>query len=429
MRKIIAITALYLISLSSIAWAVDCPIPDTGQTGCYNDEEEITCPSPGQDFYGQDANYAPCNPHSYTKLDETGNNLSDAATNWVMVRDNVTGLIWEVKTDDDSVRDRDNTYNWQDAQDVFIAALNSEEFGGYDDWCLPTVKELSTILNLGITSPTINTEYFPNTVSSLYWSSTTADAVMTAGVWLVDFPHGSMSYGHKSRYFSYVRAVRSGQCGSFDNFIDNGDGTVTDNATSLMWQKDTAPGTYTWEEALSYCENLKLAGYNDWRLPNRNELQSIVDYSQHDPSIDTIFFPNTISSLYWSSTTYAYGPSYAWGISFGHGGMYGLTKSYNLYVRAVRSGQCGSFDTSTTTIEELPCSSEQIYGEHSEETELLRFIRDNVLAQTPEGREIIRLYYQWSPAIVQAMEADEGFKKEVKEMVDGVLMLIVEEVE
>jgi hypothetical protein len=80
-------------------------------------------------------------------------------------------------------------------------------------------------------------------------------------------------------------------------------------------------------------------------------------------------------------------------------------------------------EISTTTIPGL-CSAELIYGEHSEQIELLRYIRDNVLTQTPEGQEIIRLYYQWSPAIVKAMEQDEEFKEEMKEMIDGVLGLI-----
>jgi hypothetical protein len=79
------------------------------------------------------------------------------------------------------------------------------------------------------------------------------------------------------------------------------------------------------------------------------------------------------------------------------------------------------FDSSSST-----CTAEKIYGVYSEETELLRYIRDNVLSQTPEGREISRLYYQWSPAIVKAMEEDEKFKEEVKEIVDGVLRLIAE---
>jgi hypothetical protein len=77
----------------------------------------------------------------------------------------------------------------------------------------------------------------------------------------------------------------------------------------------------------------------------------------------------------------------------------------------------------TTTINNI-CPSQVIYGGYSRETELLRYFRDDVLSQTPEGQEIIRLYYQWSPAIVKAMEADDDFKAEVKEMIDGVLGLI-----
>jgi len=83
----------------------------------------------------------------------------------------------------------------------------------------------------------------------------------------------------------------------------------------------------------------------------------------------------------------------------------------------------------TTTACIDPCCTEQIYGEYSEEAKLLRYIRDNILNQTPEGQEIIKLYYKWSPAIVKAMDEDEGFKEDVKEMIDGVLGLIEEEVE
>jgi hypothetical protein len=71
----------------------------------------------------------------------------------------------------------------------------------------------------------------------------------------------------------------------------------------------------------------------------------------------------------------------------------------------------------------------QIYGENSEEAELLRLFRDSVLATIPEGKELINLYYQWSPVIVQMMNGNEEFKKEVKEMIDGVLPLIREIVE
>ena len=70
------------------------------------------------------------------------------------------------------------------------------------------------------------------------------------------------------------------------------------------------------------------------------------------------------------------------------------------------------------------CTSEEIYGENSYEVAVLRDFRDNVLSQTPAGQEIIELYYQWSPAIVRAMEADEEFKEDIKEMIDGVLEII-----
>ena len=84
--------------------------------------------------------------------------------------------------------------------------------------------------------------------------------------------------------------------------------------------------------------------------------------------------------------------------------------------------------TTTVPTPAPPCTAEKIYGEDSDEVELLRYFRDNVLNQTPEGRELIRLFYLWSPAIVKAMEEDEGFKEEMKEMIDRVLSLIKEEV-
>ena len=80
----------------------------------------------------------------------------------------------------------------------------------------------------------------------------------------------------------------------------------------------------------------------------------------------------------------------------------------------------------TTTTSAGICLSETIYGEYSEQTQLLRYIRDSVLAQTPEGQEIIRLYYQLSPTIVKVMEQDDEFTQSVEEMIDGVLELVNE---
>jgi hypothetical protein len=85
--------------------------------------------------------------------------------------------------------------------------------------------------------------------------------------------------------------------------------------------------------------------------------------------------------------------------------------------------------TTTTTTPPTPCPFKKIYGEYSEQAELLRDFRDNVLNQTPEGQEIIRLYYEWSPAVVKAMGEDEEFKKKLKAIIDGILPTIKEEVE
>jgi hypothetical protein len=126
-----------------------------------------------------------------------------------MVKDNVTGLIWENKTDDGSIHDKDNTYTWDRAQSVFIANLNAAHFGGFSDWRLPTIKELSFIVNSGTCSPAINTACFPHTMSSYYWSSITY-AAYTANVWGVDFSNGYVSLIYKTYEYS-VRAVRGGQ--------------------------------------------------------------------------------------------------------------------------------------------------------------------------------------------------------------------------
>ena len=103
-----------------------------------------------------------------------------------------------------------------------------------------------------------------------------------------------------------------------------------------MWQQGV--GSMTWDSAISHCEALTLAGYDDWRLPNRRELRSIVDYTTYGPAIDTEYFPGTLSSNYWSSTT-SPDSTYAWLVHFFSGNEYNYYKSDSYYVRAVRRGQ------------------------------------------------------------------------------------------
>jgi len=125
-------------------------------------------------------------------------------------------------------------------------------------------------------------------------------------------------------------------------YVDNGNGTVTDTSSSLIWQQATAPNTYNWDQAISYCSGLSLAGYTDWRLPTLDELRTLVDSTQNDPpKINHMFFPGTVSSFYWSSITYAYSTTSAWGVNFLYGNDLMPNKSNSLYVRAVRRGQTG----------------------------------------------------------------------------------------
>jgi hypothetical protein len=122
-----------------------------------------------------------------------------------------------------------------------------------------------------------------------------------------------------------------------ERYVDNGDGTVTDHCTGLMWQKETAPGSYNWQDALKYCEGLELGGYPDWRLPTVRDLQCIVDLGRVGPAIDPVLGGQSVS--YWSSTTAADLPSYAWFVDFLVGIGLGDGKSNLKYVRAVRTAQ------------------------------------------------------------------------------------------
>jgi hypothetical protein len=132
-----------------------------------------------------------------------------------------------------------------------------------------------------------------------------------------------------------------------DRFVDNGDGTVTDTCTGLMWQKDTADTNgdqeisladkVPWEEALQYCETLELAGHNDWRLPNLRALQSIVDHGRSRPAIDPVFSV-VIGQYYWSSSSYVPLPVFAWSVDYT--ACYTsntFIKDGNMCVRAVRT--------------------------------------------------------------------------------------------
>ena len=171
----------------------------------------------------------PAHVSSYVKLNGQGEPLPDEADSWEMVKDSSTGLTWEVKQNEDGIKDfakphdADNTYTWFDDSDPeanggyagtrdpgedtqsFLKMLNDSRFGGYSDWRLPTIQELATLVDRGRTNPAIDTRYFPQTISSNYWSSTTHPN--SGGAWSIGFYYGYDNFNYKSNRL-YVRAVR-----------------------------------------------------------------------------------------------------------------------------------------------------------------------------------------------------------------------------
>ena len=325
------------ITVSSVVTAGAFPIVDTGQTKCYDAAAETTAPSVGSAFYGQDAQFAGTQP-SYTK-----------STDGLTVNDRVTGLTWQQSPD----TNRDGTINatdkltWTQAQ-ARPAVLNAARFGGYSDWRLPTIKELYSLMNFmgtdvgpGSTASTL-TPFIDRTYFSFGYGDTTAgerllDAQYASStlyvsktmlgdttLFGVNFADGrikgyglTVSGGSEKTF--YVQCVRGAGYGVND-FLDNGNATLTDRATGLMWTKGDSATGMNWQEALTWVQTRNAAnhlGHSDWRLPNAKELQSIVDYTRSpdttsSAAIDPLFTCTGITNEagkadypgYWTGTTH-----------------------------------------------------------------------------------------------------------------------------
>jgi hypothetical protein len=162
-------------------------------------------------------------------------------------------------------------------------------------------------------------------------------------------------------------------------FVDNGDGTVTDSSTGLMWDQCAAglsgngtcrtgtAATYTWADAFGLATTqsaAKYKGYSDWRLPSAVELMTLVK-GAIGPFIDTAAFPSTPADEYfWTSSTYAPVPSFAWFVGFDDGNAIAYDKTSTFFVRLVRSGQSlgsfGVFPVGVTGISTLRAASPTI---------------------------------------------------------------------
>ncbi|MGB5418241.1 DUF1566 domain-containing protein [Algibacter sp.] len=272
-------------------------LPTTGQTKTFDAiGKTITGLQPGDSFYGQDGNYQNGQKMSYT---DNGDGT---------VTDNVTGLMWAQDQSSESKA-------WVDGE-AYCKSLN---LGGFTDWRMPTIKELWSIRDQSVGWPYLDTTYFhlvskdgaeqrdQHTWSSNYYMVNTVESKKRLAFIVNDWTgHIKALDGQR-----YVRAVRGGLYGVND-FMDNGNNTITDKATSLMWSKEDSKKGMNWEDALAYAENSNFAGYSDWRLPNVKELQSIVDYSGVFPAIDSsIFNISTITNeagnqdypYFWTSTS------------------------------------------------------------------------------------------------------------------------------
>ena len=328
------LTWIPIVSSAEIsAGTVPYAIVDTAQIRCYSNNAEIEYPKANAAFFGQDAQYVGNQP----AYQDNGDGI---------VADLNTHLMWQ--------SDPGEKMTFKQA----VARAATCRLGGYDDWRLPSIKELYSLILFSGTDPDprsknssrqrpfIDTKYFkfrygnPDrreriidsqfATCTKYVSTTMRGNETMFGVNFADgrikgYPIGNIpGRGEKTYYVMYVRG--SNEYGKND-FKDNGDGTVTDKATGLMWMKvdsgklkagKNKDGKLNWQEALLWAENLEYAGYSDWRLPNVKELQSIVDYTRspattNSAAIDPIFQTTSFIAeggkvdypCYWTGTTHA----------------------------------------------------------------------------------------------------------------------------
>lgn len=307
-------------------------IVDTGQIRCYNNSTEIQYPKFTAAFSGQDAQY-------------NGNQPA--------YKDNGNGTVTDLNTD----------LMWQQNPgskktfDQAVAGASKCKIGGHTDWRLPTIKELYSLILFSGTDPDpmstgtsaqrpfIDAKHFKfqygnsrnggrvidsqYATSTIYRSTTMNGNKTMFGVNFADgrikgYPVGG-TRGRKEKTY-YVMYVRGNTEYGKNDFVDNRDGTITDNATGLTWMKvdsgklkagSTKDGKMNWQQALDWAENLEYAGHSDWRLPNAKELHSIVDYSRcpdvtNSAAIDQVFDTTQITNqggkpdypYYWTSSSH-----------------------------------------------------------------------------------------------------------------------------
>ena len=299
-------------------------VVDTGQDRCFDNRREIAPPALGQPFGGQDAQHRGLAAAYRDGGDGTVSDLN-------------TGLVW--------VKARGPKLTW----DAAVAAAADCRVGGHDDWRMPSIKELYSLIDFrggsrrtaAASRPYLDTTYFgfaygqesrgERLIDCQDWSATEyVDTTMNGNptVFGVNFADGRIKgYPKTMRRREglrvnrlYVRYVRGNPDYGKNDLSDNGDGTVRDQATGLMWSKADSGSGMDWQAALAWVQARNreaYLGYSDWRLPNAKELQSLVDYTRapavtNTPAIDPIFQTSRLTDgaypFFWTGTSHLEGP-------------------------------------------------------------------------------------------------------------------------
>ena len=289
------------------------------------------------------------------------------------ITDNLTGLMWERFPSPKRM-------NWHDAFKR-IKELNTIKLGGFGDWRLPNINELASLINYNVVRYyqwlTEQRFVIVSKINAYYWSSTTnirdiqfANCIMWDGFHLIEKKEAFFNLGGdaKGDYYTLatrtekagiIKLPRTGQIKSYHSgddgdlllgipyphtrFVKNGNGTITDKLTGLMWEISPSQYTYNWFQAFGRIVELnatKLGGYNDWRLPNIIELRSLANMNNIlSEFLNQSGFNNIERSSYWSSTSRDF--QSAWYMSTTDGAIRSgekLTYPKGLYVIAVRGG-------------------------------------------------------------------------------------------
>jgi hypothetical protein len=327
--------ATLIVDISVQTVTAPYPVVDSMQDSCFDANVAIACPAAGESFAGQDAQHQGYQS-SYT-----------VSADGLTVLDNLTGMTWVRSPDTDGDGDIDaNDKLTQSEAAARTATLNAAGFGGYDDWRLPSIKELYSLFDSrgedpsGVTGDDTSglTPYIDTDAFEFAYGDTSAGERIIDSQWAttslyvgtsdfgqlmfgVNFADGRIKGYPADNKTYYTIWVRGSSAYGVNDPVDNGDGTVSDLATGLMWQQNDSGSAMTWQEALALAETRNAEaylGYSDWRLPNLKELQSIVDYTRSpeatgSAAIAPVFDATAITAepcstdypWYWTSTTHA----------------------------------------------------------------------------------------------------------------------------